>query len=79
MSQHALDSSAVLGFMRNQLHFYRRRYPVSLSLPSAVLTPGEGAYAQFRGAPATGQTMGSSSSQSQQQIDYPRMTAKLRE
>eukprot|EP00965_Chrysotila_dentata_P160587 5301667-Pleurochrysis_carterae.AAC.1 len=65
--------------MRNQLHFYRRRYPVSLSLPSAVLTPGESAYAQFRGAPATGQTMGSSSSQSQQQIDYPRMTAKLRE
>eukprot|EP00965_Chrysotila_dentata_P176056 5813023-Pleurochrysis_carterae.AAC.1 len=65
--------------MRNQLHFYRRRYPVSLSLPSAVLTPGESAYAQFRDAPATGQTMGSSSSQSQQQIDYPRMTAKLRE
>eukprot|EP00965_Chrysotila_dentata_P144248 4763929-Pleurochrysis_carterae.AAC.1 len=45
MSQHALDSSAVLGFMRNQLHFYRRRYPVSLVLPHAVVTPGESAYA----------------------------------
>eukprot|EP00965_Chrysotila_dentata_P132979 4396796-Pleurochrysis_carterae.AAC.1 len=44
ISQQALDSSAVLGFMRNQLHFYRRRSPLSLSLPHAVVTPGESAY-----------------------------------
>eukprot|EP00965_Chrysotila_dentata_P100170 3308944-Pleurochrysis_carterae.AAC.5 len=80
MSQQALDSSAVLGFLRNQVYFYRQRTPsVFLSVPTAVATPGKGAYVQWSGA-RDGSTMGSSATQSQhQQIDHPRVTAKLRE
>eukprot|EP00965_Chrysotila_dentata_P240227 6203595-Pleurochrysis_carterae.AAC.1 len=70
MSQHALDSSAVLAQPSVPLCTYG----------SAVATPVDGAYVQFGVAPATGQTMGSSTTQSQpQQIDYPRVTAKVRE
>eukprot|EP00965_Chrysotila_dentata_P229535 6197242-Pleurochrysis_carterae.AAC.3 len=80
MSQHALELSAVLSFPRNQMYFYRKRSPVSLSVPTAVATPGDGAYVQFGVAPATGQTRGSSATHSQpQQIEYPYVTAKLRE
>eukprot|EP00965_Chrysotila_dentata_P154304 5099702-Pleurochrysis_carterae.AAC.1 len=63
MSQHAIDSSAVLGFVRNQMYFYRQRNPVSLAVPTAVTSPGESAYVQFRTAPTTGHTMVSSTSQ----------------
>eukprot|EP00965_Chrysotila_dentata_P148646 4908496-Pleurochrysis_carterae.AAC.1 len=38
MSQNAIDSSAVLGFVRNQIYFYRQRNPVSLTVPTAVDT-----------------------------------------
>eukprot|EP00965_Chrysotila_dentata_P062090 2056932-Pleurochrysis_carterae.AAC.1 len=41
MSQHAIDSSAVLGFVRNQMYFYRQRNPVSLAVPTAIASPGE--------------------------------------
>eukprot|EP00965_Chrysotila_dentata_P169396 5593864-Pleurochrysis_carterae.AAC.4 len=60
VSRHALDSSAVLGFLLNQMYFYRQRNPVSLSVSAAFTTDGDGAYVQFEVAPATGQTMGSS-------------------
>eukprot|EP00965_Chrysotila_dentata_P072561 2397740-Pleurochrysis_carterae.AAC.1 len=77
MSQHAIDSSAVLGFVPDQMC---QRNPVSLAVPTAVTSPGESAYVQLRGAPTTGHTLVSSASQAQpQQIDYPRVTAKLRE
>eukprot|EP00965_Chrysotila_dentata_P173557 5729578-Pleurochrysis_carterae.AAC.1 len=72
MSQHAIDSSAVLGFVRNQMYFYRQRNPVSLTVLTAIASPRDGAYVQFRIAPTTGQTLVSSTSQAQfQQIDYP--------
>eukprot|EP00965_Chrysotila_dentata_P156523 5172216-Pleurochrysis_carterae.AAC.1 len=51
-SQRAIDSSPVLEFLRNQILFYRQRNPISLSVPTAVATPGASAYAQFRNAPA---------------------------
>eukprot|EP00965_Chrysotila_dentata_P050978 1690822-Pleurochrysis_carterae.AAC.2 len=72
-SQHAFDSSAVLGVLRNQPVFYRQRNPVSLPVPPAVALPGNRACVQFRGAPAmAGQTMVSNASQAQsQQIDTP--------
>eukprot|EP00965_Chrysotila_dentata_P097834 3234701-Pleurochrysis_carterae.AAC.2 len=77
--QRAIDFSAVLGFLRNQILFYRRRNPVLLFVPTAVATPGANAYAQFRDASASGQTFVSNVSQVQpQRIDYPRVTAKLR-
>eukprot|EP00965_Chrysotila_dentata_P132202 4371430-Pleurochrysis_carterae.AAC.1 len=80
MSQHAIDSSAVLGFLCNQVYFYRQRNPVSLAVPAAIASPEESAYVQFRGAPITGHTLVSSTSQAQpQQIDYPRVNVKLRE
>eukprot|EP00965_Chrysotila_dentata_P176781 5838844-Pleurochrysis_carterae.AAC.1 len=73
MSQHAIDSSAVLGFVRNQMYFYRQRKPVSFAVPTPIASPGENAYVQFRGSPTTGHTLVSSTSQAQpQQIDYPR-------
>eukprot|EP00965_Chrysotila_dentata_P206070 6183340-Pleurochrysis_carterae.AAC.1 len=79
-SQRATDFSAVLGFLRNQILFYRQRNPLSLSVPTAIDTPGASAYVQFRGASATGQTLVSNVSQVQQRrIDYPPVTAKLRE
>eukprot|EP00965_Chrysotila_dentata_P029573 983202-Pleurochrysis_carterae.AAC.1 len=55
-SQRAIDLSVVLGFLRNQIFFYRRRNPLSLLVPTAVATPGASAYAKFRGASATSQT-----------------------
>eukprot|EP00965_Chrysotila_dentata_P031896 1063696-Pleurochrysis_carterae.AAC.1 len=62
------------------MYFYRQRNPVSLAVPTAIASPGESAYVQFRGAPTTGHTLVSSTSQAQpQQIDYPRVRAKLRE
>eukprot|EP00965_Chrysotila_dentata_P178769 5903362-Pleurochrysis_carterae.AAC.2 len=62
------------------MFFYLQRNPVSLPVPTAVVLPGNRAYVQFRGAPATGQTIVSIVTQAQsQQIDYPRGTAKLRE
>eukprot|EP00965_Chrysotila_dentata_P038002 1263350-Pleurochrysis_carterae.AAC.1 len=71
-SQRAIALSAVLEFLRNQVLFYRRRNPLSLFVPTAVTTPGASAYAQFRGASATGQTLVSNVSQIQpQRIDYP--------
>eukprot|EP00965_Chrysotila_dentata_P042372 1405480-Pleurochrysis_carterae.AAC.1 len=80
VSQRAIDFSAVLGFLRNQILFYRQRNPQSLSVPTAVATPDASAYMQFRGASAPGQTLVRDVSQIQpQQIDYPLMTAKLRE
>eukprot|EP00965_Chrysotila_dentata_P123164 4071372-Pleurochrysis_carterae.AAC.1 len=80
MSQPALDPSAVLDFLRNQMYFYRQRNPVSLSVPAAVATPGDSAYVQSEVVPATGQTMGRSATHLQpQHIDYPRVTAKLLE
>eukprot|EP00965_Chrysotila_dentata_P056449 1873278-Pleurochrysis_carterae.AAC.1 len=79
-SQRAINLSAVLGFMRNELHFYRRRNLLSPLVPTAVATPGASAYAQFRGALATNQTFVSNVSQvPPQRIDYTRLTAKLRE
>eukprot|EP00965_Chrysotila_dentata_P203702 6181896-Pleurochrysis_carterae.AAC.1 len=51
-SQRAIDLSAVLGFLRNQILFYRQHNPVSLFVPTAVATTGASAYAQFRGASA---------------------------
>eukprot|EP00965_Chrysotila_dentata_P226279 6195304-Pleurochrysis_carterae.AAC.2 len=80
-SQRAIDSSAKLEFRRNQILFYRQRNPIPLSVPTTVTTPGASAYVQFRGTPATGQTLVSNVSQVQQQrIEYPRVTAiKLRE
>eukprot|EP00965_Chrysotila_dentata_P144797 4782631-Pleurochrysis_carterae.AAC.1 len=73
MLQHAIDSSAVLGLVLNQMYFYRQRNPVSLAVPTAITSPGDGAYVQFRGASTTGHTVVSSASQAQpQQIDYPR-------
>eukprot|EP00965_Chrysotila_dentata_P224174 6194024-Pleurochrysis_carterae.AAC.3 len=54
--QRAIDSSAVLEFLRNQILFYWQGNPVSLSVPTAVVTPCASAYAQSRGASATGQT-----------------------
>eukprot|EP00965_Chrysotila_dentata_P254803 6211992-Pleurochrysis_carterae.AAC.4 len=61
------------------MYFYKQRYPVSLSVPTAVAIPGNGAYVQFGVAPATDQTMGCSDTQPQpQQIDCPSVTAKLR-
>eukprot|EP00965_Chrysotila_dentata_P141812 4687281-Pleurochrysis_carterae.AAC.4 len=72
MSHRAIDLSAVLGFVRNQMYLHRQRNPVSLAVPTALASPGDGAYVQFRGAPTTGQTVVSSASQAQpQQIDYP--------
>eukprot|EP00965_Chrysotila_dentata_P186791 6167523-Pleurochrysis_carterae.AAC.1 len=62
-SQRAIDLSAVFGFLRNQILFYWRRDPVLLFVPTAVATPGASAYAQFRGASATGQTFVSNVSQ----------------
>eukprot|EP00965_Chrysotila_dentata_P035246 1172254-Pleurochrysis_carterae.AAC.1 len=56
MSQHVLDASAVLGLLRNQIFLYRRRNPLSPLVPTAAVTPGTSAYAQCRGASATGQT-----------------------
>eukprot|EP00965_Chrysotila_dentata_P135145 4468942-Pleurochrysis_carterae.AAC.1 len=62
------------------MYFYRQRNPVSLAVPTAIASHGDGAYVQFRGTPTTGQTVVSSAYQTQpQQIDYPRVTAKLRE
>eukprot|EP00965_Chrysotila_dentata_P103248 3408345-Pleurochrysis_carterae.AAC.1 len=62
------------------MYFYRQRNPVSLAVPAPIASPGDGAYVQFRGAPTTGYTVVSSASQAQpQQIDYPRVTAKVRE
>eukprot|EP00965_Chrysotila_dentata_P020955 694181-Pleurochrysis_carterae.AAC.1 len=62
------------------MYFYRQRNPVSLAVPTTVASPGDGAYVQFRGALTAGHTVVSSASQAQtQQIDYPRVTAKLRE
>eukprot|EP00965_Chrysotila_dentata_P006998 228016-Pleurochrysis_carterae.AAC.1 len=79
MSQHAIDSSAVLGFVRNQRYFHRQRNSTSLAVPTAIAPPGDGVYVQFRGAPTTDHSVVSSASQAQaQQIDYPRVTAKLR-
>eukprot|EP00965_Chrysotila_dentata_P147163 4859291-Pleurochrysis_carterae.AAC.1 len=54
--QRAVDLSAVLGFWRNQKFLYRRRNPLSPLVPTAVVTLGASAYAQCRGASATGQT-----------------------
>eukprot|EP00965_Chrysotila_dentata_P225444 6194762-Pleurochrysis_carterae.AAC.1 len=72
MSQHAIESSAVLGFVRNQMYFCRQRNPVSLTVPTAVASPGDGGYVQFRGAPTTGQTFVSNVSQAQpQQMTNP--------
>eukprot|EP00965_Chrysotila_dentata_P034882 1161233-Pleurochrysis_carterae.AAC.2 len=62
MSQHAIDSSAALGFVRNQMYFYRQRNPVSLAVATAIASPGDSAYVQFRGAPTTGHTVVSSAS-----------------
>eukprot|EP00965_Chrysotila_dentata_P037843 1258265-Pleurochrysis_carterae.AAC.1 len=68
MSQFAIDSSAVLGCVRNhQMYFYRQRNPVSLTVPTAIASPWVGAYVQFRGPPTTGQTLASSASQAQPQ------------
>eukprot|EP00965_Chrysotila_dentata_P150220 4960761-Pleurochrysis_carterae.AAC.1 len=79
-SQRAIDTSAVLGTLRNQMFCYWQRTPVSLPVPTAVAFPSNRAYVQFRGAPATGQTMVSNVTQAQsQQIDCPHVTAKLRE
>eukprot|EP00965_Chrysotila_dentata_P178163 5884468-Pleurochrysis_carterae.AAC.12 len=52
-----------------------------LFVPAAVATPGDGAYVQLmEWRPQRVKTMGSSATQSQpQQIDHPRVTAKLRE
>eukprot|EP00965_Chrysotila_dentata_P058565 1942939-Pleurochrysis_carterae.AAC.1 len=47
-SQRAIDLSAVLGLLRSQIFFYRRRNPLSPFVPTAVATPGASAYAQFR-------------------------------
>eukprot|EP00965_Chrysotila_dentata_P259967 6213742-Pleurochrysis_carterae.AAC.2 len=63
MSQHATDSSAVLGFVRNQMYDYRQRNPVSLAVPTAITSPGDEAYVQFRGAPTTGHSVVNSASQ----------------
>eukprot|EP00965_Chrysotila_dentata_P073286 2420866-Pleurochrysis_carterae.AAC.1 len=67
MSQHALDSPA--------------RNPVSLSVPTAVATPDNGAYVQLEWRQQRrGQTLESSATYLQpQQIDYPSATATLRE
>eukprot|EP00965_Chrysotila_dentata_P024858 824290-Pleurochrysis_carterae.AAC.1 len=63
-----------------QMYFCRQRTPVPLAVPTAIASPGDGAYVQFRGAPTTGHTVVSSAFQAQpQQIDCPRVTAKLRE
>eukprot|EP00965_Chrysotila_dentata_P038380 1275371-Pleurochrysis_carterae.AAC.1 len=35
-SQRAIDFSAVLGFLRNQIFLYRRRNPLSPLVPTAV-------------------------------------------
>eukprot|EP00965_Chrysotila_dentata_P090275 2978649-Pleurochrysis_carterae.AAC.1 len=79
-SQRAIDLSVVLGLLRNQIFFYRRRNNLSLLVPTAVATPGASAYAQFRGVSATGQTFISNVLQAPpQRIDYARVTAKLRE
>eukprot|EP00965_Chrysotila_dentata_P114872 3796865-Pleurochrysis_carterae.AAC.1 len=62
------------------MYFYRQRNPVSLAVPTAIASLGDSAYVQFHGARTTGHTVVSSASQAQaQQIDYPRVTAKLRE
>eukprot|EP00965_Chrysotila_dentata_P180430 5956011-Pleurochrysis_carterae.AAC.1 len=62
------------------MSFYRQRNPVWLFVPTAATIPSNRAHEQFRGAPATGQTMVSNVSPAQpQQIDYSRVTAKLRE
>eukprot|EP00965_Chrysotila_dentata_P001481 48846-Pleurochrysis_carterae.AAC.1 len=55
-SQRAIDLSAILGFLRNQIFFYRRRNPFSPLVPTAAGIPGASAYAQCRDASATGQT-----------------------
>eukprot|EP00965_Chrysotila_dentata_P006700 218975-Pleurochrysis_carterae.AAC.1 len=47
MSQHAIDSSAVLGFVRNQMYFYHQRNPVSLAVPTAIASPGDGAFVRL--------------------------------
>eukprot|EP00965_Chrysotila_dentata_P041727 1383876-Pleurochrysis_carterae.AAC.1 len=79
-SQRAIDLSAVLGFLRNQIFLYRRRNPLLPLVPTAAVTPGASAYAQGRGASATAQTFVSNVSQTPpQRIDYTRLTAKLRE
>eukprot|EP00965_Chrysotila_dentata_P029655 986068-Pleurochrysis_carterae.AAC.2 len=36
MSQHAIDSAAVPGFLLNQILFYRQRNPLPLSVPTAA-------------------------------------------
>eukprot|EP00965_Chrysotila_dentata_P190071 6173667-Pleurochrysis_carterae.AAC.2 len=52
MSQlHAIGSSAVLRFVRNQMYFYRQHNPVPLTVPTAIASPGDSAYVQFCGAP----------------------------
>eukprot|EP00965_Chrysotila_dentata_P078759 2596504-Pleurochrysis_carterae.AAC.1 len=63
------------------MFFFPQRNPVSLPVPTAVDLSGNRAYVQLRGAPATGQTMVSNVTKApqSQQIDYPRVTAKLRE
>eukprot|EP00965_Chrysotila_dentata_P171319 5653789-Pleurochrysis_carterae.AAC.1 len=62
------------------MYFYRQRNPVSLAVPTAIASLGDGAYVWSRGAPTTGHTVVGSASQARpQQIDYPRVTAKLRE
>eukprot|EP00965_Chrysotila_dentata_P136841 4525774-Pleurochrysis_carterae.AAC.1 len=35
----------------------RSHNPVSLTVPTAIASPRDGAYVQFRGAPTTGQTV----------------------
>eukprot|EP00965_Chrysotila_dentata_P072557 2397669-Pleurochrysis_carterae.AAC.1 len=70
MSQQAIDFSAILGFVRNQTYFYRQRNPVSLALPTAIASPGDGAYAQFRGAFTTGQTVVAKREKNQSIVSY---------
>eukprot|EP00965_Chrysotila_dentata_P103280 3409031-Pleurochrysis_carterae.AAC.1 len=53
-SQRAIDLSPVLGFLHNQILFYRQRNPLSSSVPTAVATPRASPYVQFRGASARG-------------------------
>eukprot|EP00965_Chrysotila_dentata_P123873 4094227-Pleurochrysis_carterae.AAC.4 len=79
-SQRAIGLSAILGFLCNRILFFRQRNLLSLSVPTAVATPGASAYVQFRGASATGQSLVGRGSQTvqQQRIDYFRVTAKLR-
>eukprot|EP00965_Chrysotila_dentata_P178074 5882287-Pleurochrysis_carterae.AAC.1 len=62
------------------MYFYRQRNSVSLAVPTAIASPGDDAYVRSRGTLITGHTVVSSASQARpQQINYPRVTAKLRE